>query len=402
MTNSNAILALADQCVKCGLCLPQCPTYNLSLNENESPRGRIALIQAITSGQINVSRSLKQHLDHCLMCRRCERVCPSKVQYGKLVQQAHTMYTSLTPTTSLLGRLGLWLIEKPQRLKLMRRLLRSYQQSGVQALLRITGFLKILRLEQIDARLPEISKPFNTTPDSIKQKKSVALFTGCSQTIFDTNAIASAHKLLSRLGYKVVIPDNQVCCGALHNTQGRTDKSQQLLRQNSKAFKQTEVETVLYLSSGCGAFIKEQSDNYDALGNFQEITDFLVDDATIEKLNFKPLQNKIAVHMPCSQKNVLCQDNTAFELLQHIPEITLFNLEQSGCCGAGGTTMVSHPKLADKVRQPLLEIITHNDCFTVVTTNPGCQLHLQHGFKVQNSDTRVIHPVTLLAQQLEA
>lgn len=406
MTKPASILALADQCVKCGLCLPQCPTYTLSLNENESPRGRIALIQAISTGQLKPSDALFAHLDHCLLCRRCERVCPSQVQYGKIIQQARAEFASLKSATSLLGQLGLWFIEKPQRLTLLRKLLRVYQQTGLQWVTRKTGLLNLLRMSQLEARLPEINKTFKASAKkTVAAKERIALFTGCTQPLFDSQAIASAHKLLTRLGYDVVIPNNQVCCGALHNTQGQTEKSQQLLKQNAKVFNQalnqTGFEKVLTLSTGCGAFISEQKKPSDTFGHFQEITDFLIQDTSFANLKFEPLKANIAVHLPCSQKNVLKQKNTALQLLQHIPEITLLNLEQSDCCGAGGTTMISYPHIADEIRQPLLDTIVQNDCSTVVTTNPGCQLHLQHGFNSQRPEVNVIHPVTLLAQQLK-
>ncbi|MGB1427236.1 MAG: 4Fe-4S dicluster domain-containing protein, partial [Cycloclasticus sp.] len=67
-----------DLCVKCGLCLPHCPTYTLSQNENESPRGRLALIQGWSEGQLELSDTLTQHIDNCLTCRACEKMCPAQ------------------------------------------------------------------------------------------------------------------------------------------------------------------------------------------------------------------------------------------------------------------------------------------------------------------------------------
>ena len=415
MTNTTSLLALADQCVKCGLCLPQCPTYTLNLNENESPRGRISLIQALAEKQLDASNILLAHLDHCLLCRRCERVCPSQVKYGEIIQQARSKIPALKPNTSVLGRFGLWFIEKPQRQAQLRKLLRFYQRSGLQWMLRKTRLLTLLKLNQIERRLPDIQPAFKlstgiiNSEKTIANKKSIALFTGCTQTLFDSNAITSAYQLLTRLGYNVITPEEQVCCGALHNNQGFTAKSQRLLKTNDNVFTQalyqTGFEKILYLSTGCGAFISEQKNESDSFERFEEITDFILQDKALAKLKFKPLLplfNNVAVHLPCSQKNVLRQDNSAFKLLQHIPHITLHNLEQSGCCGAGGSTMVTHPEIADQIRQPLVDNITQQNCNLVVTTNPGCQLHLQQGFNAKNTHMQVIHPITLLAQQLEA
>jgi glycolate oxidase iron-sulfur subunit len=403
MTTTDSLLALADQCVKCGLCLPQCPTYALGLDENESPRGRIALIQAITSGNLQASGKLRSHLDHCLLCRRCERVCPSQVEYGKLVEQARTELAPLKPATPVMGRLGLWFIETPMRLALLRLLLRVYQRGGLQWLARHTGLLKRLGLDQAEARLPEINQSLKTpSPGPQSARGRIALFTGCTQSLFDSEAIRSCQRLLTRLGYEVVIPEAQVCCGALHNTQGYRDKSRHMLSRNAEVFADPGIDKVLYLSSGCGAFIDEHAQPASSLQQFQEVTDFLDQNRLLEKLAFKPLAKRVAVHLPCSQKNVLRQDNTALNLLQHIPAISLLNLEASGCCGAGASNMVRYPQLTARIRQPLLDSVVENACQLLVTTNPGCQLHLQQGFNVEQAAIQVLHPVTLLARQLEA
>ncbi len=154
MTDYSSLLSLADQCVKCGLCLPQCPTYTLSLNENESPRGRISLIQALASGQLQTNDSLLEHLDHCLQCRRCERICPSQVKYGEILSNAYKTIPALQKQITLAGRLGLYFLQSTSRLNTLRTLLRFYQKSGLQFFARSSGLLNLLKLNDVEQRLP--------------------------------------------------------------------------------------------------------------------------------------------------------------------------------------------------------------------------------------------------------
>src|SRR5881396_1227207 len=73
-------------CVHCGLCTAACPTYLESGNENDSPRGRIYLMRAVTDGRIELTPQVRRHLELCLDCRSCESACPSGVQYGRLIE----------------------------------------------------------------------------------------------------------------------------------------------------------------------------------------------------------------------------------------------------------------------------------------------------------------------------
>ena len=86
-----ALLALADQCVMCGLCLPHCPTYRISLDEAESPRGRIALARWIAGGRLEPDPTALKHLDQCLSCLSCQKVCPSEVRYGEIITRTRAM-----------------------------------------------------------------------------------------------------------------------------------------------------------------------------------------------------------------------------------------------------------------------------------------------------------------------
>ncbi|HXH26223.1 MAG TPA: 4Fe-4S dicluster domain-containing protein, partial [Vicinamibacterales bacterium] len=74
------------RCVHCGFCLQACPTYLQLGMETDSPRGRIALIDAMTSGRAQPTAPLLAHLDLCLQCRACETACPSGVPFGRIME----------------------------------------------------------------------------------------------------------------------------------------------------------------------------------------------------------------------------------------------------------------------------------------------------------------------------
>ncbi|MBS4162599.1 4Fe-4S dicluster domain-containing protein, partial [Klebsiella pneumoniae] len=76
-------------CMRCGFCLPSCPTYIESgFQESHSPRGRIALMKAVVDGVIEPDEDVERSLELCLGCRACEPVCPSGVNYGRLLEEA--------------------------------------------------------------------------------------------------------------------------------------------------------------------------------------------------------------------------------------------------------------------------------------------------------------------------
>ncbi|HEY9144433.1 MAG TPA: 4Fe-4S dicluster domain-containing protein, partial [Arenimonas sp.] len=117
------LLALADQCVQCGLCLPHCPTYQLDRSEAESPRGRIAYVRALASGQIAPGPVGDTHLDHCLGCRRCEAACPAGVRYGELLVGARALQAARKPPPGRI-RAALALLARPRLLSFLMSLQR--------------------------------------------------------------------------------------------------------------------------------------------------------------------------------------------------------------------------------------------------------------------------------------
>src|ERR1700674_2678828 len=75
-------------CLHCGFCTATCPTYVLLGEENDSPRGRIALIKDMLETGEPAQREVVKHIDRCLSCLACMTTCPSGVHYMHLVDHA--------------------------------------------------------------------------------------------------------------------------------------------------------------------------------------------------------------------------------------------------------------------------------------------------------------------------
>ena len=401
-----------ERCVACGLCLPVCPTYRLTQDEAESPRGRIALMRALAQSSLVPSTKLEQHLQHCLVCRACEKACPSYVPYGQLIDAARALAIARRPTTyagvPVLKFLG-WLISNPGHLFRAGRLLYYYQRSGMQRLLRASGLLRLTGIGKLDALLPPLVAPrqlHSFYPAQGIQKGGVSLFIGCIAQIADLKTHEAAIRLLNALGYNVHIPAQQTCCGALHLHAGDTETAKHFMRRNLEAFGDG-TETVLTTASGCGALLHEYSMHLEtspatALGTrVMDISEFL-SHADWSRLSLRPLPRRIAVHDPCTLANVLRREKAPYALLSLIPQAEIVPLpENSLCCGGAGTYSLTQPEMAEQLRAAKIRQLRYVKPDILTTSNIGCALHLVAGLRETGLDIEVVHPVVLLARQLQ-
>ena len=388
---------LADQCVKCGMCLPTCPTYKVSKNESESPRGRIALMQGIVNGDLPLNSKVTKHLDHCVSCLSCENICPSTVQYETLIDSIRE-YTAINTNNKKTGKI-ISLLLAPLVKNTLFGVMRLYQGSGLQFLFRSSGILKPLGLKEKDKLLPKLSSRLKLKPLYKTQQQSalgtVALFTGCMGDIFEQNTIQASITVLNALGFNVAIP-KQVCCGALHQHSGYPTQAESFATVNRRSLLSADkYVAILFTASGCGTQLK--SSLKQASIPVHSIMQFVSLYIHKNTLTLKPVQQHVAIHQPCSLKNSLHEEQAVIEILSAIPQLRITEL-QAECCGAAGKNMLTQPQLAAQIRQPIIEQIDKFSPNLLVSSNIGCALHLKSAI---SDNIPLIHPVELLAKSFE-
>ncbi|WP_420831163.1 (Fe-S)-binding protein [Paenibacillus artemisiicola] len=257
-------------CMRCGFCLPACPTFRETGIEAESPRGRIALMKAVADGILDPDEAFETQMNHCLGCRACEPACPADVKYGQLLEQArdsverhtttHRRWVKAARRTAFDG-----LFPHQNRMRLLGGALMLYQRTGLRKLARGAGLMKLFpaHMREMEAILPDAS--YKGVAEQIgafhpakgERIATVGLFRGCIMDVLFTETNKHTVELLNEAGFDVVIPESQNCCGALHAHSGEQDGAKALAKRNIAAFKAAGVEWIVSNAGGCGALLVE-------------------------------------------------------------------------------------------------------------------------------------------------
>jgi glycolate oxidase iron-sulfur subunit len=229
----------------------------------------------------------------------------------------------------------------------------------------------------------------------------VTLFRGCVASVYDRDTHESARVLLEALGYEVVVPEGTPCCGALARHAGDVDAADREVAGACAAIAETDGAAVLVSASGCFGDLR---DHVSRAGGppVVDVHAFLARDARIDAVRFRPLAERVALHLPCTQVNVVGEIASIRALLARVPGLTVLTVpEQPRCCGAAGSYFVEHPAIADRLRDEKLAQIEAETPDRVLTTNVGCRIHLANGLRNRAGAPPVMHPLALLARQLD-
>ncbi|MCK1995361.1 (Fe-S)-binding protein [Peribacillus muralis] len=412
------------QCVRCGYCLPACPTYLTMGTETHSPRGRINLVKMAAEGHLSIS-DLENPIELCLGCRACETACPSGVQYGKILEGAkEAIYKHKSENISNIKKtaqdaLFMKLFPNSQKWTTIADLLWLYQTSGLQKVAHKGNLTKVLpeNLSVFEGVMPNVTSPLArrkrpTLFPAVNSEKpiyKVAFFTGCIMDALFEKINRLSMELLSRAGCEVHVIQEQTCCGALHAHAGRKDDSVTLAKKNIEVFESIEVDFIVNNAGGCGALLieydhllAEQGDEWTNrakafVKKTKDISQILFDCKV--SLN-QPVNATVTYQRSCHMTNVQKVTEEPVALLKQIPGIVYKEMENPHmCCGSAGIYNVVNYKESMEVLDEKMIMAKKTDATIVVTTNPGCLLQMKLGVQREglNEKVRVVHLVELLA-----
>jgi glycolate dehydrogenase iron-sulfur subunit len=409
---------LIDQCVHCGFCLPVCPTYVLWNEEMDSPRGRIYLMKLTSDGKSEMNPLWVSHFDSCLGCMACMTACPSGVDYSKLIEATRAQierHHKRTIAEKLYRRFIFSIFTRPDRLRLLRRPLLVYQQSGAQALLRRSGILNLFpkTIRAMEALMPQIGAGESipgVTPAQGPKRRRVGLLLGCVQREFFPQVNAATVRVLAAEGCEVVAPQEQPCCGALLVHAGEEAAAILLARKTIDAFERANVDTIITNAAGCGSNVKEYAHllrddpQYAARAKAfsskcRDITEFLGELEPRAKRN--PLKLRVAYHDACHLQHAQTIRLQPRTLLLGIPGVQLAEIPESAvCCGSAGIYNLVQPDAANALGDRKAQLIAPLNADVIATGNPGCLLQLQCALARSGRKTPVVHTIQLLDTSL--
>ncbi|HAO65189.1 MAG TPA: hypothetical protein DCR17_00680 [Verrucomicrobiales bacterium] len=411
----------------CGLCLPSCPTYELTQMEKHSPRGRIALMRAIADDELEVSRSFAEEMYYCLGCLACMTACPAGVNYAELFEHARAEVESKnilqSPKRSLIRQLTIsWLFTEQRRLQFLGTLMRLYQQSGLQTFIRGTGILKLMpkRLRDMEKMTPTIRSRFtHELVDTIthpfgEKKYRVALLSGCAQDLIFSDVNLDTAEVLARNGCEVITPPEQNCCGSLHAHNGEWSLAQEMARKMIDQFPPEQFDAIITNAAGCGSHLKHYTEllKDDPIyaskavlwdDKVKDIHEWLALTGWKAPKN-QPLKSQgVTYHEACHLVHGQKISAQPREIIQSIPGLILHELpESSWCCGSAGVYNIVQPETADILLQRKLDHVESTKATVLATGNPGCLLQILNGAKERGLRIEIKHPITLLAEAYRA
>lgn len=429
---------LLSDCVHCGFCLPACPTYALTGEEMNSPRGRIYQMKLISEGEAPLDAAAVGHFDNCLGCMACVPACPSGVQYDRLIESVRPQIErnwARSRSDRAFRELIFRLFPYPRRLRPAAVLGALYQRLGIRRVLLRTGLLRRLpaRLRALEALMPDVRlrsalrrvpdrsparaaqpAPARTTDPATGSapgpgrapaaaRRTVGLVTGCVQQVFFAPVNEATVRVLTAEGCDVLAPRAQGCCGALSEHAGREEEAMTRARRLIDTFAPLDVDVIVVNVAGCGSALKEYGRLLDDDPRYREraaafaakvrdISELLAELPPLAPRH--PVPARLAYHDACHLAHAQGVRDEPRAVLRAVPELEVTDIPEGDmCCGSAGVYNLVQPESAGQLGRRKADNVLSLAPDAVVTANPGCLLQIARHLE---KPLPVLHPVQVV------
>jgi glycolate oxidase iron-sulfur subunit len=431
MANQLAALdyQVLQQCMHCGMCLPTCPTYDVTGKERNSPRGRIALMRSIADQELDITREFADEMSYCLGCLACQTACPAGVNYAELFETARSDVQATLPSSAS-GKF--WraitlrgLFRHPRLLRFVGRLLRLYQKSGAQSAFRRLKLTHLLpaNLRRLEPQTPAVSSAFSPEliatverPSGSPPRHRVYLLTGCMQDLLFSSVNRDTADVLLAHQCEVITPAEQPCCGSIHAHNGEQEIAREMARRWLDLVDLDRCDAIISNAGGCGSHLRHfaklladdptylpRAQTWDA--KLRDIHEWLVE-IGFRKPNFPSGETatvSVTYHDSCHLAHGQKVTSAPREILRQIPGVNLVPLPESDwCCGSAGIYNITQPVESERLLNRKIAHIGDTQADVLATANPGCHLQIARGLQTAQPRMEVKHSITLLAEAYRA
>jgi len=385
----NRYLTELSKCVRCGSCKAICPTYDQEQSEAMGTRGRLSLLLALSSGRIKPSSALNDRIFSCTLCGACTGRCPLGVDVGEIVLHGRSL---LRKTDKRRGFLRVMLNFAAKHPHLCFKIFRLAQHP-------LLPYMQKTGILPFTLELPEHALKDNAQVITVPHKKGrVAVFTGCTVNFLYPHLGESLINVLHHLGYEVILPSGEVCCGAPLRALGLEKRAVELAKKNMGIFSRLNVEAILSLCPTCTLALKVEYPKLigEAIDKVIDVASFLADRIRLPGSQGRPAGLGTAVyHDPCHLKYGLGVEKEPRQIMRSLG-ISLVETAGEKCCGFAGVFCLSHKEISEKLLNSCVADYRGAGAGAIITSCPGCMMQLSKGI----SDKPVLHLIEAVEEAL--
>ncbi len=352
-------------------------------------RGRLALLWGLATGRITSSAALNDRIFDCTLCGACSGLCPPGVDIKEIFYHGRKILKKTDKKRRFLRLLTDFCTKRPG--------LSFKALSMVQHIL--FPYLYKKRLIPFKLDLPEYYLTESRQVYTVSKKRGrVAVFAGCTVSYLYPQLGEALISVLHRLGYEVILPAGEVCCGAPLRSLGLEEEARRLAKKNLGIFSRLNVEAVLSLCPSCTVALKKEYPKLigEGIENASDISSFFVDKIDFPGFRHLVSPGKTAIyHDPCHLKYGLGIDKEPREIIKNIG-IDLIKTQENRCCGFAGIFCLSNKELSQELLNKCLNNYMTSEAGMIVTSCPGCIIQLSR----EISDKPVLHLIEVIEEAM--